>query len=98
MSESTFTFRVDEKLKAAFAEVAAAQEHTAAQLLRVLMKRTVREWTEGQEHDAWFRAEVAQAVRDADDPSVGRIAHAQVVSSWRDQRAALERRGSGRTA
>lgn len=35
MADSTFTFRVDQELKAAFADVAAAQEHTAAQLLRV---------------------------------------------------------------
>lgn len=31
MADSTFTFRVDQELKAAFADVAAAQEHTAAQ-------------------------------------------------------------------
>lgn len=62
------------------------------------MKGAVREWREGQEHDAWFRAEVAQAMEYADDPSVTRVDHARVVSSWREQRAALERRASGRTA
>jgi hypothetical protein len=41
VGESTFTFRVDEELKAAFAEVTASQERTAAQLLRALMKDVV---------------------------------------------------------
>jgi predicted transcriptional regulator len=59
MADSTFTFRVDEELKAAFAEIAAAQEHTAAQLLRVLMRDAVQRWHESQEHDTWFRSEVS---------------------------------------
>jgi hypothetical protein len=98
MGESTFTFRVDEQLKAAFAEVAAAQERTAAQHLRVLMRETVQRWHEAQEHDSWFRGEVEQAVREAADPTVDRIPHDRVTSSWRQQRAELERRAAGRTA
>jgi predicted transcriptional regulator len=62
MADTTFTFRVDEELKAAFSEVAAAQERTAAQLLRVLMREAVQRWHETQEHDAWFRGEVEQAL------------------------------------
>lgn len=38
MADSTFTFRVDDEVEAAFAEVAAAQGRTAAQLSRVLMR------------------------------------------------------------
>lgn len=34
MTDSTFTFRVDDDLKTAFAETAKAQDRTAAQLLR----------------------------------------------------------------
>ena len=98
MADSTFTFRVDEELKAAFAEVAAAQEHTAAQLLRVLMRDAVQRWRESQEHDTWFRNEVEQGLREADDPGVDRVPHDRVVSSWRQQRAELERREAGRTA
>ena len=98
MADSTFTFRVDEELKAAFAEIAAAQEHTAAQLLRVLMRDAVQRWRESQEHDTWFRNEVEQGVREADDPAVDRIPHERVLSSWRQQRAELERRAAGRTA
>jgi predicted transcriptional regulator len=98
MADSTFTFRVDEDLKAAFAKIAAAQEHTAAQLLRLLMRDAVQHWHESQQHDAWFRGEVEQAVREAADPTIERIPHDQVISSWRQQRADLERRAAGRTA
>lgn len=98
MAESTFTFRVDEELKSAFAEVAAAQERTAAQLLRVLMRDAVQQWHESAEHDVWFRSEVEQAIREAADPTADRVAHDQVISSWRQQRADLERRAAGRTA
>jgi predicted transcriptional regulator len=98
MADTTFTFRVDEDLKAAFAQVAAAQERTAAQLLRVLMREAVEQAREAQEHDAWFRGEVARAVVEAADPAVERVPHERVVSSWRQQRAELERRAAGRTA
>lgn len=98
MADSTFTFRVDEELKAAFAEVAAAQDRTVAQLLRVLMREATHLWREAQEHDAWFRDEVAQGITETADPAVDRVPHSQVVSSWRQQRADLERRGAGRTA
>jgi predicted transcriptional regulator len=98
MAESTFTFRVDAELKSAFAEVAASQERTAAQLLRVLMRDIVLRRHDEQEHDAWLRGEVEQALGEAADPAVERLPHDQVVSSWRQQRAELERRAAGRTA
>jgi predicted transcriptional regulator len=98
MADSTFTFRVDDDLKAAFAEVAGAQEHTAAQLLRVLMRDAVQQWREDQAHDAWFRGEVEQSLQEAADPEVERVSHEQVASSWQQQRAQLERRAAGRTA
>ena len=98
MAESTFTFRVDEELKAAFAEVAASQERSAAQLLRVLMKDAVHRDRELREHDRWFRGEIEHAVTEADDPATARLAHESVRSSWQQQRAAIERRATGRPA
>lgn len=98
MSESTFTFRIDDELKAALAEVAATQERTAAQLLRVLMKDAVHRDRELREHDRWFRGEISHAVSEADDPTTPRLAHESVRSSWQQQRAALEGRATGRTA
>ena len=41
MPDTTFTFRLDDALKAAFAETARAEDRTAAQLLRVLMREAV---------------------------------------------------------
>lgn len=98
MADTTFTFRVDEELKAAFAELAATQERTAAQLLRVLMRDAVQQWQESQAHDAWFRGEVEQALREDADPDVERVSHGRVLSSWRQQRAELERRANRRPA
>lgn len=98
MAESTFTFRVDEELKAAFAEVAASQERSAAQLLRVLMRDAVHRDRELREHDRWFRGEIEHAVTEADDPATARLAHESVRSSWQQQRAAIERQATGRPA
>jgi predicted transcriptional regulator len=98
VAESTFTFRVDDELKAAFAEVAAGQERTAAQLLRVLMKDAVHRDRELREHDRWFRGEIEHALSEADDESTPRRAHESVRSSWQQQRAAIERQATGRPA
>lgn len=98
MADSTFTFRVDEELKEAFAAVAEQDERTAAQLLRVLMRQAVQRHQDATGHDRWFRAEVEQAVTEADDPEVQRVAHDQVRSSWQQQKEDLERRAAGRTA
>lgn len=98
MPDSTFTFRVDEDLKDAFAEVASEQERTSAQLLRVLMRDAVQRWRDAQAHDAWFREQVEEAVVEADDPAVERMPHEQVRSTWHRQRAELEQRASDRTA
>lgn len=98
MADNTFTFRVDDELKTAFAAVAAANERTSAQHLRVLMREAVTNWHDAAEHDRWFRGQVEQALGEAADPAVERVPHDQVVSSWRQQRAEMERRAAGRPA
>lgn len=98
MAESTFTFRVDDELKAAFAEVAVGQERTAAQLLRVLMRDAVHRDRELREHDRWFRGEVDRALAEADAPTTRRLDHGSVRSSWQQQRAAIEQQANGRPA
>lgn len=87
MSEATFTFRVDEELKAAFAETARAQDRTAAQLLRTLMRDAVREREQAAEYDRWFRGEVEQALREAADPAIERVPH-EVVKVEAEQEQA----------
>jgi predicted transcriptional regulator len=98
MADSTFTFRVDDGLKAAFAEAASAQERTAAQLMRVLMREVVDRHENERTHDAWFRAEVERAVGEADETTVERVPHEEVRTRWQQQRAELERRAAGDTA
>lgn len=62
MTEATFTFRVDEALKADFAEAARSRDRTAAQLLRDFMRAYVREQRAAGEHDGWFRKEVSDGL------------------------------------
>ncbi len=79
MPEATFTFRVEDSLKEAFVEAAKAQDRSGAQLLREYMRDTVRRQRETAEHDNWFRAEVEQGLREADNPDVRRVPHEEVM-------------------
>jgi predicted transcriptional regulator len=97
VAESTFTFRLDEELKREFARVADGQERTAAQLLRLLMRETVQRDADEAAHDRWFRAEVERAMAEAEDVSIPRRGHADIRTSWHDQRTALEARGPSRS-
>ena len=69
MSDTTFTFRVDEVLKDEFARAAKARDRTGAQLLRDFMRDVVSQQAEAADHDAWFRRQVraAKAAADAGD-------------------------------
>ena len=58
MSESTFTFRVDETLKSACSDAAKQQDRTTAQLLRDFMCEYVVKSQQEAEYDAWFRRKV----------------------------------------
>lgn len=97
MTEATFTFRVDDELKARFTEAAKAHDRTGAQLLRDFMRSYVKRQQEEVAYDAWFRAEVERAVREADDPAVRRIPHEESRANWQRQRAELVKRAE-RTA
>ena len=92
MTQSTFTFRVDEELKGAFAAVAKEQDRTAAQLMRVLMRGAVQDKQEAKEHDAWFREQVERGLREADDPNTVLIPNEEVLREWAEQRAELVKR------
>lgn len=58
MSETTFTFRVDDSLKSAFAEAAKHNDRTGAQLIRDFMRAYVQEIQESADYGAWFRRKV----------------------------------------
>jgi len=62
MSETTFTFRVDEDLKAKFANAAKAHDRTGAQLLRDFMRSYVAQQKEVKQYDAGLTKKVKQSV------------------------------------
>jgi predicted transcriptional regulator len=85
MPETTFTFRVDEDLKNSFTNVAKAHDRPGSQLLRDFM----RDYVAKAEHDAWFRAEVEQGLRELEDPNVELIPNEQVEAEWEVKKAEL---------
>jgi predicted transcriptional regulator len=90
MSETTFTFRVDEALKNEFATAAKARDRTGAQLLRDFMREFVQQQQEVAEHDAWFRR---QAQAGLDSANAGRLVpSAEVEAKFAARRAATRRR------
>ena len=47
---------------------------------------------EAAEYDKWFRAEVAQAIKEADDPATEWVSHEDAKASWAKKRAELVKR------
>jgi predicted transcriptional regulator len=84
MTDATFTFRVDDALKAAFARAAKSRDRTAAQILRDYMRDFVRQEQAAADHDAWFRREVQAGIDAAD---AGEMISAEEVeaeaAAWR---------------
>lgn len=97
MTETNFTFRVEEKLKSEFTAVAKANDRPASLLLRDFMRDYIRQAQEQGQHDAWFRAEVAEGLREADDPAVAKIPHETVKRDMQRQRKAIEARAAKQT-
>ena len=58
MTDATFTFRVDAKLKKQFASAASARDRSGAQPLRDFMREVVKQEHYGMAQDAWFREQV----------------------------------------
>ena len=61
MAESTFTFRVDEELKAAFTAAAKANDRNAAQVLREVMRDYVAEEAMEPGYKEWLIAKVEKS-------------------------------------
>lgn len=61
ITEATFTFRVDDALKTAFAEAARANDLTAAQVLRAAMRDYVARNARGAGDAEWLAGKVARA-------------------------------------
>ena len=95
MAEATFTFRVEEDLKAAFSEAAKAEDQTGAQLLRRFMREYIKNQQDKAEHDAWFRRQVQIGIDQADAGEV--FPHEDVEAEFAARRAGTRRKlgGSG---
>ncbi|HZU88519.1 MAG TPA: antitoxin of toxin-antitoxin stability system [Stellaceae bacterium] len=94
--EAMFTLKLEAELRDQFMAAAEAVHRPASQLVREFMRDFVKQQQEAREHDAWFRAEVEQGMREADDPAVTRIPHEKVALNWRRQRAELAKRANER--
>ncbi|HEX5328516.1 MAG TPA: antitoxin of toxin-antitoxin stability system [Acetobacteraceae bacterium] len=90
--EAIFTLKLEPELRDQFLAEAEATHRPASQLVREFMRDFVKQQRAAREHDVWFRAEVEQALREADDPKAKRIPDERVASNWRRQRAELVRR------
>ena len=95
--ESVFSMKLEADLRNQFMAEAAAMDRPASQLVREFMRDFVRRRREAREHDAWFRAEVEEGMREADNPDTPRISDADVRAGWRRQRAELQKRADGLT-
>jgi len=77
--EAVFTVKLESDLRDAFAAEAEAVHRPASQIVREFMREFVQRQREARDHDAWFRAEVQQAL---DDPRPG-IPHNAVMAETR---------------
>lgn len=92
MSDVTFTFRLDESLKDQFTAAAKNRDRTGAQLLRDFMRDFVRK-QQAEDHDAWFRQQVALG---QDSANAGKlIPAAEVEAKFAAKRLATRRRLDG---
>jgi hypothetical protein len=95
--ESVFSMKLESELRNQFMAEAAAIDRPASQLVREFMRDFVRRQRQARQHDAWFRAEVEQGMREADDPGTLRISQEDVTESWRRRRTELAKRAAGKT-
>ncbi|MGH9380431.1 MAG: CopG family ribbon-helix-helix protein [Thermoanaerobaculia bacterium] len=87
--DAVFTVKLEAELRDAFVAEATATDRPASQLVREFMREFVERQRQEREHDAWFRAEVEQAQREAVDPGARHIPHEEVM---RKMRARIEER------
>jgi predicted transcriptional regulator len=93
MPDATFTFRVEDELKAAFTAAAKAHDRTGAQLLRDFMRDYVGRQRDEQGYDPWFRRQVQAGIEDA---AAGRVVSAdEVNATFAARRAETLRRLDG---
>lgn len=93
MTESTFTFRVENDLKEAFNQSAKASDRTGAQLIRDFMRDYIHRQQDAVEYDIWFREQVQIGLESAKS---GRLIPAEEVEAeFAERRAASLKRAGG---
>jgi len=65
---------------------------------RVDTAERMRRTHEAAVHDKWFRAQVEQAIKEADDPNTEWVSHADAKARWAKKRAKLVKRIEGNEA
>ena len=90
MSQTTFTFRVEEDLKENFASIAKSMDRTGAQLLRDYMRDLVRRHQQAEEHDAWFREQVRTGLDSANAGNL--VPHETVEEKFASRRDETRRK------
>ena len=87
MTESTFTFRVDESLKQEFSNFAKDIDRSGAQLLRDFMRDFVKQQQEAASYDAWYQKQVQIGLDEADAGQL--VPQEEVKSRFEEKRASL---------
>ncbi|WP_151811036.1 CopG family ribbon-helix-helix protein [Acinetobacter bereziniae] len=87
MTESTFTFRVDESLKQEFSSFAKDIDRSGAQLLRDFMRDFVKQQQEAASYDAWYQKQVQIGLGEADAGQL--VPQEEVKSRFEEKRASL---------
>ncbi|MCU4314206.1 putative transcriptional regulator [Acinetobacter bereziniae] len=87
MTESTFTFRVDESLKQEFSSFAKDIDRSGAQLLRDFMRDFVKQQQEAASYDAWYQKQVQIGLDEADSGQL--VPQEEVKSRFEEKRASL---------
>lgn len=90
MSETTFTFRVDNALKLQFSAAAKDRDRTGAQLLRDFMRDFIRQQQEAADHNAWFDRQVKVGLDSANAGDV--LSSDEVESEAATWRAEMQRK------
>jgi len=94
--QAMFTLKLEPDLHDQFMAEADAAHRPASQIVREFMWDFVKHQRAAREHDAWFQAEVAQGLREANDPDVKRIPQAEVTAKWHRKRTELMKRAGER--
>ncbi len=74
-----FTVKLEPDLRDEFLAEAEATHRPASQLVREFMREFIERQRTAREHDAWFRAQVEQGIREADDSMKPRTPHQEVM-------------------